>query len=80
VSPRAHFGRKIIVTTPSKLGIKVHDVLRVLRLIQDVDPGEHADLSMSKKELATWAETAGFGVEVVRQFKMGLNLLLVGQR
>ena len=35
---------------------------------------------MSKKELGTRAETAGFRVEVVRQFEMGLNLLLVGQR
>lgn len=73
-------GGRIIMTTPSKLGIKVHDILRVLRLVQDVEPGEHVDFSMSKAALISWAEAAGFRVEVARQFEMGLNLLLVGRK
>lgn len=73
-------GGRIIITTPSKLGIKVHDVLRVLRLVQDVEEGEHVDFSMSKAAMISWAEAAGFGVEVARSFEMGLNLLLVGRK
>jgi ubiquinone/menaquinone biosynthesis C-methylase UbiE len=73
-------GGRIIITTPSKLGIKVHDVMRVLRLVQDVEEGEHVDFSMSRAALVSWAEGAGFRVEVARQFEMGLNLLLVGQK
>jgi len=73
-------GGRIIITTPSKLGIKVHDIMRGLRLVQDVEEGEHVDFSMSKRALASWAEAAGFRVEVSRQFEMGLNLLLVGRK
>lgn len=73
-------GGKIIVTTPSKLGIQVHEIMRVLRLVQDVEPGEHVDFSMSKAALCAWAEAAGFRVEIARRFEMGLNLLLVGRK
>jgi 2-polyprenyl-3-methyl-5-hydroxy-6-metoxy-1,4-benzoquinol methylase len=73
-------GGHIIVTTPSKLGIKLHDIMRGLRLVQDVEEGEHVDFSMFKRALASWAEAAGFRVEVSRQFEMGLNLLLVGRK
>ena len=73
-------GGRIIITTPSKLGIKIHDIMRGLRLVQDVEEGEHVDFSMSKRALASWAEAAGFRVEVSRQFEMGLNLLLVGRK
>jgi SAM-dependent methyltransferase len=37
-------GGRIIVTTPSKLGIKVHDIMRGLRLVQGV---EEASTSIS---------------------------------
>jgi ubiquinone/menaquinone biosynthesis C-methylase UbiE len=73
-------GARIIITTPSKLGIKVHDIMRGLRLVQDVEEGEHVDFSMSKSALTSWAEEAGFRVEVSRQFEMGLNLLLVARK
>ena len=37
-------------------------------------------VDMSKRALASWAEAAGFRVEMSRQFEMGLNLLLVGRK
>lgn len=73
-------GGRIIITTPSKLGIKIHDIMRGLRLVRDVEEGEHVDFSMSGSALTSWAEGAGFRVEVSRQFEMGLNLLLVGRK
>ena len=54
--------------------------MRGLRLVRDVEEGEHVDFSMSENALTSWAEAAGFRVEVARQFEMGLNLLLVGRK
>ena len=73
-------GGGLIITTPTRLGIHVHDMLRKVRLVQDVEEGEHQDFFMSKEKLSEWARQAGFAVETADTFELGLNLLLVARK
>jgi SAM-dependent methyltransferase len=70
-------GGRVIVTTPSALGIRVHDVLRRLRLIRDVEEGEHQDFDMTKERLESWARGVGLEVRTAYAFECRLNLLVV---
>jgi SAM-dependent methyltransferase len=73
-------GGRLIVTTPSKFGIGFHEILRKLRLVQDVEPEEHKDFGMSKELLGDWARKSGLEVETLRSFEMGINLLLIARK
>ena len=73
-------GGRLIVTTPSRAGIVVHEMLRMLRLVQDVEAEEHKDFRMTAGRLSVWVRESGFRVEVVRTFEAGLNVLLVAVR
>ncbi len=73
-------GGRLIVTTPSERGIRVHEVMRRLGLVRDVEEGEHKDFSMSKERLKAWVRHAGFAVEGVYSFELGCNLLLSARR
>jgi SAM-dependent methyltransferase len=69
-------GGRLILTTPTHMGIHVHDVLLKAGLVRDVEPGEHKDFSMSKAVLSDWAREAGFVVESAHTFECGMNLFL----
>lgn len=71
-------GGRLIVTTPSRLGIWVHEGLRRLRLIQDVEEDEHKDFGMCLTVLTMWLTEAGFEIETAYSFELGMNLLAVG--
>lgn len=73
-------GGRLIVSTPSRSGIFVHEMLRSLGLVRDVEEGEHVDFCMSKDKLVEWAESLGFSVETAQTFEGGLNILVVAQR
>ena len=73
-------GGRLILTTPSERGIRVHEVMRRLALVRDVEEGEHKDFSMSKERLKGWVRQAGFKIETAYSFEFGLNLLLVAHR
>jgi SAM-dependent methyltransferase len=73
-------GGRLILTTPSERGIHVHEVMRRLRLVRDVDEGEHQDFAMSKARLSDWVRQAGFTLETAYSFELGLNLVVVGMR
>lgn len=73
-------GGRIILTTPSQLGIHVHELLRRLTLVQDVEEGEHQNFEMSIEHLRTWMRDAGFETETVYSFELGMNLLIVARK
>lgn len=73
-------GGRLIVTTPTKLGIMVHDVLVHTGLVRDVEPGEHKDFDVSPEALASWAREAGLVVEDVHSFELGMNAFLLASR
>lgn len=73
-------GGRLVLTTPTRLGIYVHDLLIKTRLVRDVEPGEHKDFAMSRKVLARWVEEAGFSVETAETFECGMNLFLTAVR
>jgi len=73
-------GGRLIVTTPTKLGIKIHDVLVHTGLVRDVEPGEHKDFDVSPEALAAWARGAGLVVEDVHTFELGMNAFLLASR
>jgi SAM-dependent methyltransferase len=73
-------GGRVIATSPSRLGIKLHEALRRTRLVQDVEPGEHKDFGMSKQLLKTWMERTGLEVEALKTFELGINLLVVARK
>ena len=71
-------GGRLIATTPSRLGIYVHEIIRRLGLVRDVKEDEHRDFAMSSKLLARWLTEAGLLVETSYSFELGLNVLAVG--
>ncbi|MBI2363091.1 MAG: methyltransferase domain-containing protein [Elusimicrobia bacterium] len=71
---------RLIVTTPSQRGIRLHELLVSTGLVKDVEPDEHRDFGMSAELLSSWAQEAGLAVEVCRTFELGLNVLLVARR
>lgn len=73
-------GGRLVVTTPTKLGIKVHDWLVRTRLVRDVEPDEHKDFDVSPEALAGWAREAGLAVEDVHSFELGMNAFLLATR
>jgi SAM-dependent methyltransferase len=73
-------GGRLVVTTPSQRGIHVHDAMRRLGLVRDVEEDEHQDFSMSTKVLEDWLKTAGFEVEAAYAFELGMNLLAIGRK
>lgn len=73
-------GGRLIVTTPTKLGIKVHDGLVRTRLVRDVEPDEHKDFDVSPQALAQWAREAGLIVEDSHSFELGMNAFLLASR
>jgi ubiquinone/menaquinone biosynthesis C-methylase UbiE len=73
-------GGRLIVTTPSQRGIHVHEVMRRLGLVRDVEAGEHQDFAMSTARLAEWMRRAGFTLETAYRFELGLNLVAIGVR
>jgi SAM-dependent methyltransferase len=73
-------GGGLIITTPTRLGIQVHELIRMAGLVRDVEEGEHHDFFMSKDKLSNWARQAGFIVEKAYAFELGMNLLLVARK
>jgi len=73
-------GGRLILTTPTRSGIRVHEMMRKLRLVRDVEEGEHQDFAMSGPKLSEWVRRAGMEVETARGFEFGMNLLLVARR
>ncbi len=73
-------GGRLIVTTPSRLGIRIHDVIRRLGLVRDVEEGEHKDFGMSLGVLRGWIERAGFKVAKAYSFEFGINLIVVAEK
>lgn len=73
-------GGRLIVTTPSQVGIWTHENLRRLRLVQDVEEDEHKDFGMSAAKLAGWALEAGLIVKEAKRFELGMNILLVAEK
>jgi len=73
-------GGRLIVTTPTKFGIKVHDMLVRTRLVRDVEPDEHKDFDVSPQALAEWAREAGLVVEDSHSFELGMNAFLLASR
>jgi SAM-dependent methyltransferase len=73
-------GGRLVLTTPSRLGIHVHEIIRRLRLIRDVEEGEHKDFAMSPAVLSGWTRSAGFAVVKAHFFELGMNVLLVGEK
>ena len=71
-------GGRLIVTTPSHLGILVHELMRRLGLVRDVKEDEHHDFLMTPARLAGWLQEAGFRVEDAYTFEFGVNVLAVG--
>ena len=71
---------RLIITTPSRRGIRLHEWLVFARLVKDVERDEHRDFGMSAELLARWARESGFVVETCREFEFGLNVLLVARR
>jgi len=71
---------RIIITTPTRLGIKVHEVLRRFRLVRDVRKDEHKDHSLSKEKLSRRTQVVGFDILAARTFEWGLNILLVATK
>jgi SAM-dependent methyltransferase len=71
---------RLIVTTPSWLGIKLHEILQKTGLVRDVAPGEHIDFGMSKQLLGNWVNQCGFEVETLKSFELGINLLVVARK
>jgi SAM-dependent methyltransferase len=73
-------GGRLIVTTPSRLGILIHELMRRCGLIRDVREGEHIDFLMTPERLASWLEQAGFRVIHSGLFELGINCLAVGEK
>lgn len=73
-------GGRLIATTPSALGILVHELMRRVGLIRDVKEDEHRDFGMSPERLRAWLARAGFEVEAAYLFELGLNVIAVGTR
>ncbi len=71
-------GGRVIVTTPSRLGILVHELMRRLCLVRDVREDEHRDFWMTPDRLANWLSQAGFQVQASYRFELGVNVLAVG--
>ena len=71
-------GGRMIVTTPSRLGILVHELMRRLGLVRDVKEYEHRDFLMTPDRLASWLKEAGFQVEAAYAFELGINVIAVG--
>jgi SAM-dependent methyltransferase len=71
-------GGQLIITTPSRLGILVHELMRRVGLIRDVKEGEHRDFLMSPERLSGWVSAAGFRVTRSAYLAPGLNILCVG--
>lgn len=73
-------GGRLILTTPSRFGIYVHELLRLIGMVRDVKEGEHRDFNLWPRRLAGWARDAGFEVEVCETFELGLNVILVARK
>ena len=73
-------GGSIILTTHTRLGIYVHDLLIKTRLVRDVEPGEHKDFHMSTKVLSDWTREAGFQIETAHTFECGMNLFVSARK
>lgn len=73
-------GGRLIMTTPSRMGILVHELMRRLGLIRDVKEDEHRDFLMSPDRLARWFADAGFSVTAADYFELGLNVIVVGEK
>lgn len=73
-------GGRLLLTTPSRLGIYAHEGLRLMGLIRDVKEGEHRDFRLWPRRLAGWARDAGFEVEHCHLFEFGLNVILVARK
>lgn len=73
-------GGRLILTTPTRLGIYVHDILIKTALVRDVEPGEHKDFAMSARVLADWTKEAGFAVETAHSFECGMNVFLSARK
>lgn len=71
---------RLIVTTPSRRGIRLHEWLVHTGLVKDVEVDEHRDFGMSAELLDSWAKEAGLVVEECRTFELGLNVILVARR
>lgn len=71
-------GGQLIMTTPSRMGILVHELMRRVGLIRDVKEDEHRDFLMSPERLARWMREAGFRVTESGYFELGLNVICVG--
>lgn len=67
------------MTTPSERGIRVHEGIRRLGLVRDVEDGEHKDFAMSKERLTDWTRQAGLDVEAAYTFELGLNVLVTAR-
>lgn len=73
-------GGRLIVTTPSRLGILIHELMRRVGLIRDVKEDEHIDFLMTPERLAGWLEDAGFDVVTAYRFELGVNVIAVGEK
>ena len=73
-------GGRMILTTPTRLGIYVHDILIKTALVRDVEPGEHKDFAMSVQVLSEWTKDAGFTVEEAHTFECGMNVFLSAKK
>ena len=70
-------GGRLVVTTPTQIGIHAREVLRFIR---DLEEGEHKDFAMSKTLLSGWAKKAGFKIETIYTFEMGMNPIMVCEK
>lgn len=73
-------GGDIILTTPTKMGIFVHDLLIKTGLVRDVEPDEHKDFDMSTQVLTDWVKSAGFEISEAHTFEFGMNLFVRGRK
>lgn len=71
-------GGRLIATTPSRLGILVHELMRRVGLLRDVHEDEHRDFAMSPEVLSSWLSQFGFLIEASHRFELGLNVIAVG--
>jgi len=68
-------GGRLIVATPSRLGVLVHELLRRLCIVAEP---ERRDFWMSPERLAGWLAHAGFEVETAYRLGFGADVLAVG--
>jgi SAM-dependent methyltransferase len=73
-------GGRLVLTTPTRFGIYVHDFMVWSKLVRDVEPGEHKDFAMSARVLAGWVKEAGFVVETAEIFECGLNVFVSARK